>query len=117
MRPVAIDKLYFSCHFAAPENASADPRRTDAKTLIAFPPVKCVPEKTPAAAATCLLFPGIYADAPSAPSGAALLRVPRSGRPHASEQGTVPGKIARSPHADVPAFGESEHAVDRPIRA
>src|SRR3979490_640384 len=74
--PVAIDKLYFSCAFAAPENASADPRRTDAKTLIAFPPVKCVPEKPRPAAATCLLFPGIYAAAPSAPSGATLLRVP-----------------------------------------
>src|SRR3979490_2689674 len=36
---VAIDKLYFSCAFAAPDSASADPRRTDAKTLIAFPPV------------------------------------------------------------------------------
>src|SRR5260370_13503567 len=116
MRPVAIDKLYFSCHFAAPDSASADPRRTDAKTLIAFPPVKCVPEKTPAAAATCLLFPGIYADAPSTPSGATPLRIPRSGRPHTSEQAAVPGKIARSPHAHVPPFAASEHPVDLPIR-
>jgi hypothetical protein len=57
--PVAIDKLYFSCAFAAAENASADPRRTDAKALIAFLPVKSVPEKIPVAIAVCPVFSNI----------------------------------------------------------
>jgi len=109
---VAIDKLYFSLRFAAPDSASADPRRTDAKNSHCFPSCEMLSlQKTPAAAATCLLFPGIYADARSAPSGAThyAYRVQAGPTP----RNKAPS-LARSPEARTLTFlrsAKAEHAV------
>src|SRR6266853_5880144 len=55
--------------------------------------------------------------APKCGTGRRILRAPDSGRPHVPEQGAVPSEIARRSYAEVRAFGEGEHAVDRTVRA
>src|ERR1700704_6254053 len=58
-----------------PATASTAPRVNDAKTFIDFPSCEnFVPKKAPGRCCGLSAFPGIYADAPSAPRGAALLR-------------------------------------------
>src|SRR5882724_11030117 len=71
---------------------------------------------------------GIYADAPSAPSGAALpreqapdfperLEFSGSRRPDIPEHRAVPGEIAGRAHLDLASLGEGEHAIDRTVGA